>query len=175
MVRWMPVGLALVVGLALAGPAGAQESKAAQASRKKLQQKVDLDLKEVGTKAFFEELNLELNQPITFRIDNASGVSNNSKMSYKGKGVTVEKILNELADKYDWGWVVISNAGNNKVDGSVTIRKAKGKERGYEAGKEPKKGAALDPADAPLRSQMPAVLIATTEPILAISERRALR
>jgi hypothetical protein len=49
-------------------------------------------------------------------------------------------LLNDLSDKYEFGWVVISNPGNNKVDGWVIIRKSeKGKERGYEAGKQPKR------------------------------------
>jgi hypothetical protein len=137
MARWVRVLAAVGAVLSLTGPLAAQESSAAQATRKKLQQKVSIDVKEVGTKAFFEELNLELDKPLKFKINNASGVSNNSKVSYKGKGVSVEKVLNDMADKYEFGWVVISNAANNSVDGSIEIRKSK--ERGYEAGKEPKK------------------------------------
>ena len=80
------------------------------------------------------------------KIDNASGVSNNTKVSYKAKDKTAEQVLNELCDKLDCGWYVVSNAANNKVDGSVVIRKStKGKERGYEAGKEPKKKAEAVP------------------------------
>jgi hypothetical protein len=63
-------------------------------------------------------------------------------MTYKGKGVTVEKLLNDLADKYDWGWYIMSNPSINAKDGLVIIRKSK--ERGYEAGKEPKKSSRLD-------------------------------
>jgi hypothetical protein len=122
--------------LGLSAQALAQESQAAQTTRKKLQQKVTIDMKEIGTKAFFDDVNIELEKPIKIKINNASGVSNNSKMTYKGKGVTIEKLLNDLADKYDFGWVVISNAANNAVDGAVEIRKSK--ERGYEAGKEKK-------------------------------------
>lgn len=131
----------VLVGAALvASQASAQESKAAMATRQKLKQVInEVDLKEIGTKAFFEDINRELDKQINFRIDNASGVSNNTKLSYKGKKVTVEKLLNDLSDKYDFGWIVVSNQGNNKIDGSVLIRKSsKGKERGYEAGKEPK-------------------------------------
>jgi hypothetical protein len=143
---------ALALGLAIVGPAFAQESPAAVATRKKLKQKISVDIKEQGTKAFFEEVKLEMDKPVKFVIDNASGVSNNTKVSYKGKNVTVEKLLNDMADKNDWGWVVISNPSNNRVDGSVVIRKSsKGKERGYEAGTEPKKkGAALDARPVPV-------------------------
>ena len=139
--------LALIIAavFAAASSASAQESQAAKTTRKRLQQVVDIDMKEIGTKVFFDDVEREMEPSVKFRIDNGSGVSNNTKISYKGKA-TVEKILNELADKNDWGWYVVSDAGNNKVDGKVMIRKSsKGKERGYEAGKEPKKSTSLDP------------------------------
>src|SRR5438270_11866461 len=143
-----------------ASRAAAQESKAAAATRKNLQQKVTLAVKEVGLKDFLEgDLNGELEKPIRFKIDNGSGVSNNMKVGFAGKNVTVEKVLNELADKFDFGYYVISNPGNNTLDGKVVIRKSsKGKERGYEAGKEPKKGARLTPLP---RLGAPASLVAT--------------
>jgi hypothetical protein len=149
---------ALLSALLLAGPAVAQESQAAQATRKKLQQKVGMDAKEVGLKEFLTDLKGEMDKPVNFRIDNKSGVSNNMKVSFKGKEVTVEKLLNDLADKFDFGWYVISNASNNKVDGWVEIRKnSAGKERGYEAGKEPKKSSQLreipDPVPLPERAR----------------------
>src|ERR1700722_15770428 len=117
---------ALAVALALSGQvASAQESAAAKATREKLKQVVaDVDLKEVGTKAFFDEVLGELEKPVKFKIDNGSGVSNNSKVTYKAKAVTVEKILNDMSDKYDFGWIVVSNAANNKEDGKVIIRKS---------------------------------------------------
>jgi hypothetical protein len=149
--------IASVFIVALAGRAAAQESKAAATTRKNLQQKVTLAVKEIGLKNFLEsELNGELEKPLRFKIDNASGVSNNMKVSFTGKSVTVEKTLNELADKYDFGYYVISNAGNNTVDGKIMIRKSsKGKERGYEAGKEPKKGAMLDTGEpSPVRGRL---------------------
>lgn len=137
---WIVAGI--VCGLALAGQAAAQESGAAQATRKKLQQKVSIEAKEVGFKDFLGDLKNEMDKPVNFKINNAAGVSNNMKVSFKGKDVAVEKVLNDLADKYDFGWYVISNASNNKVDGWVEIRKSK--ERGYEPGKEPKKTSRRD-------------------------------
>jgi hypothetical protein len=141
-------GLLAVLALAIAGPALGQESKAAAATRKNLQQKVTLNLKEIGLKNFLEgDLNGELDKQLRFKIDNASGVSNNMKVSYAGKEVTAERVLNDLADKYDFGYYVVSNAANNKEDGKIVIRKSsKGKERGYEAGKEPKKDGADEQA-----------------------------
>src|SRR5262249_53362698 len=142
MARSLKVVFLVVSALALVGQARAQDSQAAATTRKKLQQKITMDSKEVGLKSFLEDVNNELdaNKQIRFRIDNTTGVSNNMKVSFSGKDVTVEQILNELSDKYDFGYYVISNAANNKEDGMVVIRKSsKGKERGYEAGKEPKK------------------------------------
>ena len=147
---WRISRMALVgfVAMSLCQAASAQESKAAQATRMKLKQKISVDFKEQGTKAIFDEIKNEMEKPVNFKIDNATGVSNNTKLSYKAKDKTVEQVLNELSDKGDFGWVVISNAANNKIDGWVIIRKSsKGKERGYEAGKEPKTGTSLAPLD----------------------------
>lgn len=131
----------LVLATAFAGTevVSAQESMAAKTTRKKLQKTIEeVDLKDVGTKDFLDEALGDIEVKVI--IDNASGVSNNTKMTYKAKNITGEKLLNDLADKYDWGWYVVSEASNNKIDGKVKIRKSsKGKERGYEAGKEPKK------------------------------------
>src|ERR1043165_2084998 len=132
--------IAIVGFIALVQPAIAQESQAAKATREKLKQVIaEFDAKEVGAKAFLEDINRELDKSINFKIDGTTGISNNTKFSFKAKKITVEKLLNELSDKYDFGWYVVSNPGNNKIDGWVIIRRSeKGKERGYEAGKEPK-------------------------------------
>ena len=141
------VALCTVLAL-LAQQARAQESKAAKSTREKLKQVIaEFDAKEIGTKAFFEDVNRELDKPLKFKMDSVSGVSNNTKLSYKAKKVTVEKLLNDLSDKFEFGWIVISNVDNNKDDGAILIRKSsKGKERGYEAGKEPKKSSQALPA-----------------------------
>ena len=113
----------VLVGLALlASHASAQESKAAQTTRQKLQQKITVEFKETGTADVFKEIKGEMDKPANFKIDNASGVSNNTKLTYKAKDKTVEQILNELSDKFEFGWVVISNAANNKVDGHCERR-----------------------------------------------------
>ena len=122
-----------------AAMAFAQDSNAAKTTRKKLQQKISVEFKEEGTKAVIDQVFGEMDKAPKVKIDNASGVSNNSKVSYKAKEKSVEQVLNDICDKLDCGWYVVSNAGNNKVDGSVVIRKnTKGKERGYEAVKEQK-------------------------------------
>ncbi len=145
MIRSLRLVLVLI-GLALLGqPALCQDSKAAKSTREKLKQVIaDFDAKEIGAKAFFEEVNDKLDKSINFKIDNTTGISNNTKLSFKAKNITVAKLLNDVSDKYEFGWFVVSNVGNNKVDGWVMIRKTdKGKERGYEAGKEPKKESSL--------------------------------
>ena len=137
--RKLNVAVALLVGLSCVSFALAQESTAAKTTRKKLQTKITIEFKEERTKDVFESVINEIDKAPKIRIDNVSGVSNNSKVSYKCKDKTVEQALNDICDKLDCGWYVVSNVANNKVDGSVVIRKStKGKERGYEAGKEPK-------------------------------------
>jgi hypothetical protein len=125
------------VGTSLAVPGG-EETPSAQAARKKLKQKISIDEKEIGFKAMLDAIKGEMEKPVSFKIDNMSGISNNSKVTYTGKDKTVEEVLNELADKFDFGWYVVSNA-KDRNDGWVMVRKFKDKERGYESGKEPKK------------------------------------
>ena len=148
MLRFFRLVALFAVLAMLTQQAAAQESKSAKATREKLKQVIaEFDAKEIGTKAFFEDVNREIDKPIHFKIDGFSGVSNNTKLTFKAKKITVEKLLNDLSDKFEFGWVVISNVGNNKEDGNVIIRKSsKGKERGYEAGKEPKKSSSESPA-----------------------------
>jgi hypothetical protein len=124
------------VNLALAG---GEETPSAQAARKKLKQKISIEEKDIGFKQMLDTIKSEMGDKyVSFKIDNISGISNNSKVSYTAKDKSVEEILNELADRYDFGWFVVSNS-KDRNDGFVMVRKAKEKERGYEAGKEPKK------------------------------------
>ena len=133
----LTVPLALMLGCA--AWAVAQESTAAKTTRKKLQQKITVEFKEERTADVIKAVFDEMDKAPKFKIDNGSGISNNTKLSYKAKDKSVEQVLNDVCDKLDCGWYVVSNAANNKVDGSVVLRKSsKGKERGYEAGKEPK-------------------------------------
>ena len=142
MIRFVTIAILLGAVLLLDDCAVGQESQAAATTRKKLQQKVTMNSKEIGLKNFIDDVNLELDKTIRFKIDNSNGLSNNMKVSFSGKDVTVEQVLNELADRNDFGYYVVSNAANNKEDGMVIIRRtSKGKERGHEAGKEPKKDA----------------------------------
>jgi len=140
MARSIVLSLA-AAGVLLAGGTcvSAQDSPAAKATRKRLQTKLTVEYKEVGTKDVFDDLKREMDGKVAFKIDNNSGISNNAKLTYKANAKTLEQILNDLSDKYEFGYVVISNP-KDKSDGAILIRKGKGKERGYEAGKEPKSG-----------------------------------
>src|SRR6266478_6072489 len=100
MSRKLTIVLLAAAAFVVADRAGAQDSQSAATTRKKLQQQITISEKEVGIKNFLEGINNEVEKQIRFKIDNVSGVSNNMKVSYSGKNVTVEKILNELSDKY---------------------------------------------------------------------------
>src|SRR5947207_194128 len=105
MTRWLTWTLALAVVLVV-GPSGfAQESPSTQATRKKLKQKITVDFKEIGTKTVFDDIKGEMDKPVAFKLDANSGVSNNTKLTYKAKDKAVETILNELSDKFEFGWI----------------------------------------------------------------------
>jgi len=69
-------------------------------------------------------------------LDTKGGVSQNLTMTYKAADKPVEEVLDEMFKKNDMGYVVISQQ-NNAYDGLLKI--VKGKNRGYETGKEPDK------------------------------------
>ncbi len=135
----------IVLGVC-AGPLLGQDTPAAKATRKKLKEKITIEFKELPMREAMGEIKREFNNRLGIKIDNVSGISNNSKISYTAKEQTLEKILNDLSDKYEFGYIVLSKNGD-RYDGWIIVRKSKDKERGYEAGKEPKKtkGAQLTP------------------------------
>ncbi len=131
--------------LGTAAPARAQEeSPAAKATRKRLKQKITIDWKDTRIKEAADDLKRELDGRLGIKIDNESGISNNFKVTLTAKDQPVEKILNDLCDRYELGYYVVSNP-KDRYDGWVVLRKSKYKERGYKEGKEPKSGASLRP------------------------------
>ncbi len=174
--------VAVCVGwLGAADSARGQESPSAKATRKKLKQKITVELKEVGIKDAVDEIRREFDNRLGIKIDNVSGISNNSKITVVAKDQPLEKILNEMCDKYDMGYFVKSDP-KDRLDGWIILRKnAKAKERGYEEGKEPKgkaslapgapaAGAALPPAlflGAAIRREAPVALAARQRTALA--------
>src|SRR5262245_7299599 len=122
-----------------------EESPAARATRKKLKQKISVEWpKEVRLKQAVEDIRREFDNRLGFKIDNDSGISNNSKVSLAAKDEPLEKILGALCDKYEMGYYVVSDP-KDRLDGWIILRKSRHKERGYKDGKGPKGGASLGP------------------------------
>jgi hypothetical protein len=133
------IGVVVAVWLTLLGaaePAFSQDTPSAKKTRGRLKEKVSIEVKDTRVKDVFDEIKREMNNKVSFKIDNVSGVSNNSKLTYKGEDKTLAQMLDEICTLNDMGYVIISKAGD-RYDGWILIRKGKGKERGYEAGKEP--------------------------------------
>jgi len=142
MVRTLHFAVLAAMGFLIGSDCFAQDSAGAASSRKRIQQKVSIEAKDVRTQSIFQDIEGEMDKPIKFKIDTGSGMSLNTKLTYVAKDKTVEQILNEMADKFEFGWFVKSDP-KDRYDGWIIIRKAKEKERGYEGGKDPKKKAAL--------------------------------
>jgi hypothetical protein len=112
------------------------DTPAASATRKKLKTKVTVNFNDVSFSAVIEELHDQADN-LSIRPDTKGGVSQNQKITYKGKDKTVAEVLDDICSKYDMGYYVISQQ-KNAYDGSVWITRNK-KERGYPEGMEPEK------------------------------------
>lgn len=142
-------GLLGAVGVSMA-LAGSEDTPAAAATRKRLaKEKISIDVKDLRTQDIFKDIELQLNDKVRFKFDTVGGVSLNTKLTFKCKEDTAEKVLDAFCTKFDFGYIVISKKGD-RYDGWILIKK--GKERGYEAGKEPKKSS-LNLSPAPLTPQ----------------------
>ena len=94
--------------------------------------KITVDFKDALLRDVVDELK-DMVTGLKVLLDSKGGVSANSKVTYKGKDVTVAEALNGLCDNGgDLGWYVISKKGD-AYNGLVKI--VKSKERGY-AGEE---------------------------------------
>jgi hypothetical protein len=145
--------------LGSAAPALGQDSPSAKATRKRLLQVIPVvDLKDTRLADALKEITGDLDKKVNIKIHNPSGVSNNTKVTYKAKNETLEKVLDAICTQIDAGYIVVSDP-KDRLDGFVVIRKGKGKERGYEFGKEPKdKSSRLQPRPAEGRPTPPALL-----------------
>jgi hypothetical protein len=154
-----------------AAPAFGQDSPSAKAARKRLQQKVTLDIKDTRLEDALKEATEDLKNKVNIKIKGESGVSRNSKVTYKCKDETLEKVLDAICTQIDAGYIVVSDP-KDRYDGFIFIRK--GKERGYEAGKEPKeKSSRLEPRPAG-RQPGPEFLVLTAagpRPVLLARQR----
>jgi hypothetical protein len=129
--------LALAGALLLPGLAAADDTPKAAATRKKLKDPVTVEWKDTRFGDVMDELN-DAVPGLGMRADTKNGVNLNQKITYKAKDKPVGEVLNDVCDKFDMGWYIISNKANG-YDGTVWI--TRGKERGYKAGEEPDKTA----------------------------------
>jgi hypothetical protein len=136
--------------MAIAADKDADTPKAA-ATRKRLQQKISVNYKDMLFRDVRDDLKEKV-EGLGVLEDLKGGVNLNLKITYKAGDATLEKILNDICDKYEMGYFVISKQ-NTGYDGSLKI--TRGKERGYEAGKEPDKTAAKD-KDKEMKDKEPA-------------------
>jgi hypothetical protein len=164
---WTAAALCLALLVPLRADAQ-KETPAAKATRKRLTTKISVDWDNVTLKVALDEIKSELDDRVSFKIDNVSGVSNNTKVKLKVDNQPVTKILDELCTKYDWGYVVLSKPGD-RYDGWIIIRKSN--ERGYEKGKEPK--GAKQSSAVPLRDRTQQIgrLTAISRQVAAVERR----
>lgn len=119
----IPLALLFVVP----APAVAEDTPKAAATRKKLQNKIDVEWKQMPLRDVIDELNDKV-PALGIRADTKNGVQLNTKVTYQGKGKPVGEVLNALCDQYDLGYYLISNKANG-YDGTVWLV-AHTKERG---------------------------------------------
>jgi hypothetical protein len=114
----------------------ADEPPKTAATRKVIQAtKIDVEFDDEQLRAICDDLQEKV-PGLKITLDSKGGVSQNAKLTFKAKGKTVAEILNGLCDKGgDLGWYVIANEKDERYG---WVRITKGKERGYEKGKEPK-------------------------------------
>jgi hypothetical protein len=138
----MPLALLLL----LPALAVADDTPKAAATRKKLDTKVKAEYKDTLFKDVLDDLKEQAD--VHFKEDTKGGVNLNAKITYKANK-TLAEVLSAICDKVDYGFYVISNK-TDAYDGSIRI--TRGKERGYEAGKEPDKTAAT-PKEKPAKEK----------------------
>ena len=106
------------------------DTPAAAATRKLLQNKISVDYEDTLLQQVAEDLATQV-QGLKTKIDTNSGASVNSKITFKSKNKTLAETLDEMGKKYDLGYIVISKEYKTfkKFDGYLLI--VKGSERGF--------------------------------------------
>jgi FimV-like protein len=128
-----------LVAVAVAGmPADAADppkdtTSAAFTRTKKLKGKVTVDFKNEFLKAAFEEMTSQLqDQKLgAISVHYGVGVSQNTRITYSGKDVTVEEALDGILKQLDLGYHVVSK-DKDRYDGWIEVNK--GTHRGYPPG-----------------------------------------
>jgi hypothetical protein len=116
----------------------ADDTKKAADTRKLLKTKITVEIKDSrlsdAMDTIKDEVKEKTGKTLTVIFDTKGGVSLNQKVSYTAKDVTVEDALDNLFKAVELGYFVDQS---KSYDGSLKV--VKGKARGYEEGKEPKK------------------------------------
>jgi len=105
-----------------------EDTPKAAKTRKLLQTKITVDFKDAGLGEIVDEIKEDHVKGLKIIIDSKGGVSQNTKITYSGKDVTLAEALDKMFAKNDLGYIVISKKGT-AYDGALQIKK--GKERGY--------------------------------------------
>src|SRR5579875_1043847 len=109
-----------------------KDTPKAAATRQLLKTKVSVDYKDTPLSEVVEDIKDQIREKtkkvLGVRVDNKGGVSNNTKFTYKADDKPLEEVLDEMFQKNDLGYIVISQQGN-AYDGTLLI--VKGKARGY--------------------------------------------
>lgn len=144
--------LLLLMGFALAATAAAgadtaDTPAAAHTRTKRLAAKVTLDAKDEPLQKVLAAVSDQLEDQKLGKLGftYTAGASGGAKVSVTAKDKLLSQVLDEMLKPAEFGYVVVSKAGD-KTDGWLRI--TRGKERGYEPGKEPKDApAAADDPD----------------------------
>ncbi len=131
--------VACLAGFANLSAADEKDTPKAAATRKLLKTKVSVDYKDTMLSDVIDDIKDQIKdktkKTVSILKDNAGGVSNNTKFTYKADDKPLEAVLDEMFKKSDLGYIVISQKGN-AYDGALKI--VKGKARGYPSKKEDK-------------------------------------
>jgi hypothetical protein len=99
----------------------AEDTPAAAATRKKLAQKISVKFKNDRLSDVVEDLKEEV-KGLRISIDTKGGVSRNQRVTYEGKDVTVEEVLNGICKKASLSWSIISRKAD-AYDGFIKLRR----------------------------------------------------
>jgi hypothetical protein len=134
-------GLAFVA--ALAAQEKGKESPLVAKTRIKLRTPVTVDYKDERLADVLKDLKRQLDEKVSFWIDNAGGVSNNLTLTYQAKEKPLAEVLDEMFKKYDLGYV-IGKPKDKRYEGWVIIKRGKhrGDEEDAKAAARPDKGKA---------------------------------
>lgn len=125
--------LAIPLVAAFALLAVADDTPKAAATRKKLDQPITVLYKDTLLRDVIDDLKEKV-EGLGILADTKGGVNLNSKISYKAEEKPAREVLDGICDKFDLGYLVISQQGTG-YDGSLKL--TRGKERGYAEGSAP--------------------------------------